>query len=80
VSFARVPLSKDDQPYGYKVYVGDTSGEIQVFVHIVNSAPVIDTTSLTVDQTIEVIGLGAQYETTYEVAPRRAEDLASPSM
>lgn len=37
--------------------------------------PVIDTASLEVDQAIQVTGLAAQYEATYEVAPRRAGDL-----
>ncbi|WP_437672561.1 hypothetical protein [Sorangium sp. So ce131] len=36
---------------------------------------VIDMASLTVDQVIEVTGLAAQYEQTYEVAPRLAGDL-----
>lgn len=66
---------EDDQPYGFKVYIDDGSGEVQVFVHIVEGQPVIDTTSLKVDQAIQVTGLAAQYEATYEVAPRRAGDL-----
>jgi uncharacterized protein YdeI (BOF family) len=65
----------DDQPYGFKVYLDDGSGEVQIFVHIVNGAPVVDVASLAVDQTVEAVGLAAQYETTYEVAPRKAEDL-----
>ncbi|MDC0680320.1 MULTISPECIES: DNA-binding protein [Sorangium] len=68
---------EDDQPYGFKVYIDDGSGEIQVFVHIVDGQPVIDTASLAVDQDITVIGLAAQYETTYEVAPRLAGDLVA---
>ncbi|WP_433936603.1 DNA-binding protein [Sorangium cellulosum] len=66
---------EDDQPYGFKVYIDDGSGETQVFVHIVDGQPVIDTASLAVDQAISVTGLAAQYEATYEVAPRRAGDL-----
>ncbi|WP_437548879.1 DNA-binding protein [Sorangium sp. So ce367] len=68
---------EDDQPYGFKVYIDDGSGEIQVFVHIVNGQPVIDTTSLKVDQDITVTGLAAQYEVTYEVAPRSTGDLVA---
>lgn len=68
----------DDAPYGLKVFVDDGSGETQVFVHIVSGSPVIETSSLMVDQMIEVTGLGAQYETTYEVAPRKADDLVKP--
>jgi uncharacterized protein YdeI (BOF family) len=68
---------EDDQPYGFKVYIDDGSGEIQVFVHIVDGQPVIDTASLAVDQDITVTGLAAQYETTYEVAPRSTGDLVA---
>ncbi|WP_437693114.1 DNA-binding protein [Sorangium sp. So ce176] len=67
---------EDDQPYGFKVYIDDSSGETQVFVHIVDGRPVIDVASLAVDQAISVTGLAAQYEATYEVAPRHAGDLA----
>ncbi|WP_437805740.1 DNA-binding protein [Sorangium sp. So ce1078] len=75
VSGAVTTAVEDDQPYGFKVYIDDGSGEIQVFVHIVDGEPVIDTSSFAVDQIIQVTGLAAQYEATYEVAPRRAGDL-----
>lgn len=65
----------DDSPYGMKVYVDDGSAEVQVFVHLVGGQPVIDTSMLAIDQMITVVGVGAQYETTYEVAPRKADDL-----
>ncbi|AGP40259.1 DNA-binding protein [Sorangium cellulosum] len=66
---------EDEQPYGFQAYIDDGSGEIQVYVHVVDGQPVIDTASLTIGQAIEVTGLAAQYEETYEVAPRRAGDL-----
>jgi DNA/RNA endonuclease YhcR with UshA esterase domain len=65
----------DDGAYGLKVYVDDGSGEVQVFVHIVEGAPVIDLSLLEVGQRIRVVGLSAQYEATYEVSPRVADDL-----
>jgi uncharacterized protein YdeI (BOF family) len=65
----------DDSPYGMKFYVDDGSAEVQVFVHLVAGKPVIDTSMLAIDQMVTVVGVGAQYETTYEVAPRKAEDL-----
>lgn len=68
---------KDDQPYGYNVFVDDGSGEVQVFVSIVGGAPVIDTPSIMMGQTIEVTGLSGQYEATREVLPRMASDLVS---
>lgn len=60
------------------MYIDHGSGEIRVFVHIVDGQPVIDTASLAVDQLIEVTGLAAQYEAICEVAPRRAVDLVVP--
>jgi hypothetical protein len=66
---------QDDAPYGAKVFIDDGSGETQVFVHIVAGKQVIDTASFVVDQTITVVGLGAQYEAAYEACPRMASDL-----
>jgi DNA/RNA endonuclease YhcR with UshA esterase domain len=66
---------EDDAPYGRKVFIDDGSGEIQVFVHLVGGEGVIDTSALDTGTAIEVVGLAAQYETTYEVAPRQASDL-----
>ena len=66
---------KDDAPYGVKVFLDDGSGETQIFVHLVGGKQVVDVTALVVGQTITVVGLGAQYETTYEVCPRLAADL-----
>ncbi len=65
----------DDSPYGMKVFIDDGTGETQVFVHLVGGKPIIDTSMLMIDQMITVVGVGAQYETTYEVTPRKAEDL-----
>ncbi len=65
----------DDTPYGMKLFIDDGSAETQVFVHLVGGTPVIDTSTLTMGQMITVVGVGAQYETTYEVAPRKADDL-----
>ena len=65
----------DDAPYGVKVFIDDGSGETQVFVHLKGGAPLVETASLMLDQSIEVVGVGAQYETAYEVLPRKADDL-----
>jgi len=65
----------DDSPYGMKLYVDDGSAEVQVFVHLVAGKPIIDASMLAIDQMVTVVGVGAQYETTYEVVPRKADDL-----
>ncbi|KIG15791.1 hypothetical protein DB30_05209 [Enhygromyxa salina] len=69
---------QDDSPYGLKVYIDDGTGEVQVFVHLIDGVGVIDTTELAIDDTITVVGLVAQYEETYEVAPRQPSDLVVP--
>lgn len=66
---------QDDSPYGYKLYIDDGSGEVQVFVHVSAGFDKAALQALTVGQRITVVGLTAQYETTYEVAPRQPSDL-----
>lgn len=66
---------QDDSPYGYKLYVNDGTGEVQIFVHLFAGVPTSTLRALTTAQTIQVTGLSAQYESTYEVAPRQAADI-----
>jgi DNA/RNA endonuclease YhcR with UshA esterase domain len=66
----------DDSPYGFKVFIDDGSGELQIFVHLVGGEPLADVASLAVDQTVAVTGFVGQYEQTYEVMPRSADELA----
>jgi uncharacterized protein YdeI (BOF family) len=66
---------QDDSPYGYKLYIDDGSGEIQIFVHVTAGLDRAILEALTADQSITVVGLAAQYETTYEVAPRQPADV-----
>ncbi|WP_224362929.1 DNA-binding protein [Hyalangium versicolor] len=69
---------QDDSPYGYKLYINDGSGEVQIFVHVSAGLDKATLQALTVGQRIAVVGLAAQYETTYEVAPRQPSDLTVP--
>jgi len=66
---------QDDSPYGYKLYVNDGSGEVQVFVHVSADFDASALQALKLGDTLTVVGLAAQYETTYEVAPRSPADL-----
>jgi DNA/RNA endonuclease YhcR with UshA esterase domain len=66
---------QDDSPYGYKLYINDGSGEVQVFVHVSAGFDKATLEALPAGQRITVVGLAAQYETTYEVAPRQPADL-----
>ncbi|WP_375759935.1 DNA-binding protein [Corallococcus exercitus] len=75
VSGAITQAFVDDSPYGYKLYIDDGTGEVQVFVHVSAGFDKAALQALTVGQRITVVGLAAQYETTYEVAPRMPSDL-----
>jgi hypothetical protein len=48
----------------------------RVFLHVSAGFDKAVLQALRLDQQITVTGLGAQYETTYEVAPRQPSDLA----
>jgi len=64
-----------DLPYGYKFFVDDGSGELQIFV---NTQTGIDLSGLTVGQTVSVTGFSSQFETHYEIDPRFPSDISVP--
>lgn len=68
---------QDDSPYGYKLYINDGSGEVQVFVHASAGFDKEALRALAAGRRLTVTGLAAQYETTYEVAPRQPSDLVA---
>jgi DNA/RNA endonuclease YhcR with UshA esterase domain len=68
---------QDDSPYGYKLFINDGSGEVQVFVHASAGFDPQALRALTLGQRLTVTGLAAQYESTYEVAPRQPSDLVA---
>ena len=57
----------DDPPFGYKFYVDDGSGEIQIFV---STSSNLDLSGLPLGQHVRVVGCSGQFATTYEVQPR----------
>ena len=65
-----------DLPYGYKVYIDDGSGELQIFIH---ASLAFDPTSLgflsQVGRTIRVTGSSAQFADEYEITPRFRRDI-----
>jgi uncharacterized protein YdeI (BOF family) len=63
----------NDLPYGYKFYVDDGSGEIQIFV---SASTNIDLSGLLLGQRVRVIGFSGQFDTTYEVQPRIQSDIS----
>ena len=64
-----------DLPYGYKFFVDDGSGEVQIFV---NTQTGIDLGGLTVGQTVSVTGFSSQFDTHYEIDPRFPADISVP--
>lgn len=68
-------IFKDDSPYGYKLYFNDGSGEVQIFIHVSAGFDPAKLSAITAGQRLQVTGLVAQYESTYELAPRQPSDL-----
>lgn len=62
----------NDLPYGYKFWISDGSGEVQIFV---NTQTGIDVSTLKHGQVVLATGLSGQFETHYEVLPRSPKDL-----
>jgi DNA/RNA endonuclease YhcR with UshA esterase domain len=63
-----------DLPYGYKIYINDGTGLLNIFVNASTNF-LNDTTQWKVSDSIFVIGFSAQYGKTYEVEPRTASDI-----
>lgn len=62
----------NDLPYGYRLFLDDGSGEVQVFVY---ASTGIDVSSLAVGQRVRVIGFSSQFDTHYEINPRISSDI-----
>lgn len=61
-----------DLPYGYKFYVNDGSGEVQVFV---STSSNLDLSQMSLGTAVNITGFSGQFDTTYEVQPRIQRDL-----
>lgn len=66
----------DDLPYGFRLFVNDGTGEIQVFI---NASTGIDPRGLQVGERVHVTGLSGQYKDHYEISPRFPADIKSAS-
>jgi len=65
-----------DLPFGYKFFVDDGSGELQIFVNVQTG---IDLSGLSLGQTVSVTGFSSQFDTHYEIDPRSPADIATPA-
>lgn len=61
-----------DLPYGYKFWIDDGSGEVQVFVNLETG---IDVAGLRLGQRVLVTGFSGQFDADYEVLPRSPQDI-----
>jgi hypothetical protein len=66
----RAPIS--DLPYGYKFWIDDGSGEVQIFVNLQTG---IDLTGLRLGRLVLVTGFSGQFDADYEVLPRSPQDI-----
>jgi hypothetical protein len=62
----------NDMPYGFRIFINDGTGEVQVFV---SASTGIETGGLQAGQRLSVTGLSGQYKDHYEVSPRFASDI-----
>jgi len=62
----------NDLPFGYKFFMDDGSGAVQIFVNLETG---IDVSELGVGQHVRVIGFSSQFDTHYEIDPRQPSDI-----
>lgn len=67
---SQIPIN--DLPYGFKFYIDDGSGRIQIFV---NTQTGIDINSFTLGQKLSITGLSGQFNNEYEIIPRTLSDI-----
>lgn len=65
----------DDSPYGYKLYLDDGSGEIQVFLHSSAGFDATKNAAYTPGSQLTVTGFAGRYDAEFEVDPRAVADL-----
>jgi hypothetical protein len=68
----RAPVADDD--FGFKLFVDDGSGELQIFVNLQTG---IDVTPLAIGQAVKISGFSSQFDVDYEIDPRFPHDVIS---
>lgn len=66
----RAPAADDG--FGFKLFVDDGSGELQIFVNLQTG---IDVSALAVGDRVKITGFSSQFEADYEIDPRFPQDL-----
>ncbi len=70
----RIVRVEDDAPYGYKIFIDDDSGELQIFIDA-STELIEDVTVWKPGDSIHVIGFAGRYEQTHEIMPRIRSDM-----
>ena len=71
-TITRAPVAGGD--FGFKLFVDDGSGELQIFVNLQTG---IDVTTLPVGQKLKITGFSSQFDVDYEIDHRFPDDLVS---
>jgi len=69
-TITRAPAADDG--FGFKLFVDDGSGELQIFVNLQTG---IDVTTLAVGETLKITGFSSQFDLEYEIDPRFPQDV-----
>ena len=70
----RIDRVEDDAPYGYKIFIDDGTGELQVFIDA-STELIEDVRVWKPGDSIQVIGFAGRYERTHEIMPRIPSDM-----
>ena len=66
----RAPAPDDD--FGFKLFVDDGSGELQIFVNLQTG---IDVATLALGERVKVTGFSSQFDADFEIDPRFPQDV-----
>ena len=66
----RAPAADDD--FGFKLFVDDGSGELQIFVNLQTG---IDVSALALGERVKITGFSSQFEADFEIDPRFPQDV-----
>jgi hypothetical protein len=71
-TITRAPAADDG--FGFKLFVDDGSGELQIFVNLQTG---IDVGTLALGEKVKITGFSSQFDADYEIDPRFPHDLVS---
>ena len=70
----RILRVQDDAPYGYKIFIDDGTGELQVFIDA-STELIADATAWQPGDRVQVTGFAGRYQETHEIMPRIPSDM-----